>query len=165
MHISHILEFFGYDDWDKIKYIGLALTISQNKPSLWLEVISKIKAKIASWGGQWLTKEGKLIMIKSISSALPIYLSPLLLSPKAIMDHISKLSRDFLWRGGKGNQNRLHLVNWDIVKRPVLEGGLQIRDPSLTNLVMGEKMMWQLFSDRKHPVIQVLWKNISWEEL
>ena len=81
--------------------MGLPLNLSQNKPSFWVEVISKIKAKIASWGGQWLTKAWKLIMIKSILLALPIYQSSLLLAPKPIMDQISKLIRDFLWRGGK----------------------------------------------------------------
>ena len=66
LNISHILEFSGYDTRDKIKYLGLPLTLGQNKPSLWLEIISKIKAKIASWGGQWIMKVGNLIMIKSI---------------------------------------------------------------------------------------------------
>ena len=75
------------------------------------------------------------------------------------MDHISKLMRYFLWSGGKENQNRLHLVNWDIVKRRVLEGGLQIRGSGLTNLVMGVKILWQLFFERKHPVSQELWKK------
>ena len=69
-------------------------------------------------------KVGKLILIKSILSALPLYQSSVLLAPKLIMDRLSKLIRDFLWRGGKGNQSRIHLVNWDIVKRPFIEGGL-----------------------------------------
>ena len=85
-----------------------------------MEIISKIKQKIASWGGQWLTKEGKLIMIKSILETLSIYQSSLLLALQALMDQISKLIRDFLWSGGKGNHNRMHLVKWDIVKRHVL---------------------------------------------
>ena len=55
------------------------------------------------------------------------------------MDQISKLLRDFLWRDGKGNQNRIHLVKWEIVKKPVLEGGLQIKDPGMFNLAMGGK--------------------------
>ena len=71
--------------------MGLPLTLSQNKPSFWVEVINKIKATIASWGGQWLTKAPKLVMNKSILAALPIYQSSLLLAPKAIMDQISKL--------------------------------------------------------------------------
>ena len=53
----------------------------------------------------------------------------------------------------------MHLVNWDIVKIPVLEGGLQIRDPSMENIAMGEKILWQLFADQKHPVSQILSKK------
>ena len=53
----------------------------------------------------------------------------------------------------------MHLVKWDIVKRPVLEGGLEIRDPGLVNISMGGKLMWQLFSNRKHLVSQILWKK------
>ena len=75
------------------------------------------------------------------------------------MDHISKLIRYFLWNGGKGNHNRLHLVNWEIVKIPVLEGGLQIRYLGLANFAMGGKFLWQLFSDRKHLISQVLLKK------
>ena len=97
VNISQILDFVGYDTWDKVKYPGLPLTLGHNNPSLWLEIIRKIKAKIASWVGQWLTKVVKLIMIKSILSILPIYQSSLLLAPKAIVDQISKLIRYFLW--------------------------------------------------------------------
>ena len=75
------------------------------------------------------------------------------------MDKIAKLIRDFLWRGGKGNHNRMHLVKWDVVKRPILEGGLQTRDPELVNLAMGGKLLWKLFSDKKHPVSQIFWKK------
>ena len=80
------------------------------------------------------------------------------------MDLISKLIKDFLWRGGKGNQTRMHLVKWDVVKRLVIEGGLQIRDTGLVNIAMGGKLLWQLFSNRKHPASQILCKNILMEE-
>ena len=53
----------------------------------------------------------------------------------------------------------MHLLNWDIVKRPITYGGLQIRDPGLTNLAMGGKLVWQLFSNKKHPISQIFWKK------
>ena len=34
--ISQILGFEGYASWDKVKYLGLPLTLGQNNPSLWL---------------------------------------------------------------------------------------------------------------------------------
>ena len=123
------MGFEGYAYWDKVKYLGLPLTLGKNNPSLWMEIISKIKAKIISWGGHWLTKAGNVTLIKLVLSSLPIYQSSLLLVPKAIMNQISKLLRDFLWGGGKGNQHRMHLVNWETVKRPLLDGGLQFKDP------------------------------------
>ena len=48
---SQILGFEGYATWDKVKYLGLPLTLGQNNPSLWLEIIRKIKVNIVSWGG------------------------------------------------------------------------------------------------------------------
>ena len=32
--ISHILGFEGYATWDKVKYLGLPLTLGKNNPSL-----------------------------------------------------------------------------------------------------------------------------------
>ena len=45
--ISQFLGFSGYASWEKINYLGLLLTLGTNKASLWVEVISKIKTKIA----------------------------------------------------------------------------------------------------------------------
>ena len=85
LRIVNSLSFLGFDKWEKIKYLGLPLTLVSSPPSLWLKVISKLKSKIASWGGQWLTKAGKLVMIKVVLSALPIFQSSLLLAPKSIL--------------------------------------------------------------------------------
>ena len=150
LRIASSLGFPGYDKWDKIKYLGLPFTLGTSPPSLWLEVISKLKAKIVSLGGHWLTKDGKLVLIKAVLSSLPIFKSSLLLTPKSITAHISKILRDFLWNGGKGNQNKIHLVNWEILKRPLSEGGFQIHDPGLANLALGGKIVWQLFAKKSN---------------
>ena len=49
----------------------------------------------------------------------------------------------------------MHLVNWEVIKWPLSEGGLQIRDPSLANLAMTDKLIWQLFVDTKHPISRI----------
>ena len=85
------MGFLGFDKWEKIKYLGLPLTLSSIPPSLWLDVLAKIKAKIASWGGQWLTKAGQLVLIKVVLFALPIFQSSLLLAPKYISSQVSKI--------------------------------------------------------------------------
>ena len=155
LRISDLFGFSGFVKWEKIKYLGLPLTLGSSPPSLWIEVLAKFKAKITSWGGQWLSKAGKLILIKSVLSALPVFQSTLLLAPKFIFVEISKLMRDFLWNGGKGGQNKMHLVRWEVLKCPSSECGLQIRDLGLANLAMTGKLIWKLFEDPKHLVSRV----------
>eukprot|EP00253_Pinus_taeda_P015595 PITA_15595 len=62
--IASELGFKGYAEWDKIKYLGLPLTLGSNRNNLWEEVISKFNKKIAAWGGIWLSSGGKLTLIK-----------------------------------------------------------------------------------------------------
>ena len=71
--IANSLGFPGYDQWDKIKYLGLPLTLGASPPLLWLDVFSKLKDKIVSLGGHWLMKAGNMVLIKSVLSSLPIF--------------------------------------------------------------------------------------------
>jgi len=102
--ITQSLGFPGFASWDKIKYLGLPLTLGINKAPIWLEILSKIKAKMTAWGGQWLTRAGKLILVKYVLSSLLIYQASFLLAPKMITEQLSKLIRNFMWQQGKGNK-------------------------------------------------------------
>ena len=48
LRISYLFDFPGFVKWEKIKYLGLPLTLGSAPPSLWIEVSAKFKAKIAS---------------------------------------------------------------------------------------------------------------------
>ena len=85
LRIANSLGFPRFDNSEKIKYLGLPLTLGPSPPSLWFEVIANTKSKIDSWGGQWLTKAVKLILIKAVLSALPNFQSSSLLALKSIM--------------------------------------------------------------------------------
>ena len=58
LRIAHTLGFQGFEKWESINYLGLPLTTGSRPSSLWNDVICKIKAKIVSWGGYWLTQAG-----------------------------------------------------------------------------------------------------------
>ena len=49
----------------------------------------------------------------------------------------------------------MHLVSWEILKRPIAEGGLQIRDPSLANLALGGKLLLKLYAEKNHLVSKI----------
>ena len=49
----------------------------------------------------------------------------------------------------------MQLVSWEILKKTISEGGLQIWDPGLANLAMGGKLIWQLYADKNHPFSKI----------
>ena len=64
-----------------------------------------------------------------------------------------------MWEGGKNNERRLHLVSWDKIKKPILEGGLQIRNIVDQNLALQSKLLWNLVYGHTSESKKVLWKK------
>jgi hypothetical protein len=121
--------------------------------------VDKLKIKIQAWGENWLTRAGKPVLMNSVISSLPIYQCSVLLAPKTITNKIDEILHRFLWEGGKNCERKLHLVNWDRVKKPKSEGGLSIRDVAVHNLAMGGKFLWRMINGKRTWSKQILRKK------
>ena len=94
--ISRALEMEGTSVWESIKYLGIPLVRAAPRSSLWTPLMDKLKARIMAWGATWLNKAGKLILINSVLTSLPIYQASILLAPKGIVKDMDSLLRKFL---------------------------------------------------------------------
>ncbi|GLJ06187.1 hypothetical protein SUGI_0033030 [Cryptomeria japonica] len=70
------------------KFLGTPFLIGSNKTHYWKHFIDKCKSKLATWKGKWLSSTGKLAMIKSILSTLPIVFMASMRLPVAIEDEL-----------------------------------------------------------------------------
>ena len=86
----------------------------------------------------YLSKGGRVTIIKSTLSNLPTYFLSLFSIPAAVANCIEKFQRDFLW-GGLGEESKYHLVNWSKVCSLISEGGLGIRNLRLFHQALLEK--------------------------
>ena len=154
----------GISIWDTFTYLGIPIFKASPKVVHWLPLLDKLKNKIQAWGANWLNKAGKIILINFVLTSLPIYQCSVLLAPKTITNKIEELLRRFLWEGGRNNEKKLHLVSWDKVTKPKLEGGLQIRDVATQNLAMGGKILWNMISGKKLGASKSSGKNTSQEK-
>jgi hypothetical protein len=82
-----------------LKYLGLPLGAPFKAKSIWDDVVGKIERRLASWQRMYLSKGGRVTLIKSTLSNLTTYFLSLFLIPSSVASRIEKLHRDFLWGG------------------------------------------------------------------
>jgi len=122
--------------------------------SIWDDVVGKIERRLASWQMVYLSKGGRVTLIKSTLSNLPTYfLSPFPI-PSSVASRIEKLHRDFLW-GDLGEDFKYHLVSWFTVCSPISEVGLDIRNLRTFNKALLGKWLWCYEHER-----EALWRSV-----
>ena len=105
-----------------------------------------MKRKVQQWGSLWINPAGRLTLLKSGLSSLPLYQFTLLRAPASFHHKVEAILRHFLWQGGKTERKKYNLINWKQVTQPYEYGGLGIRSPQLLNLVFGGKIVWRLIN-------------------
>jgi exonuclease III len=158
-HLGRILDMEGISVWDTFTYLGIPIFKGRAMVAHWLPLVDRLKLKIQAWGVNWLTRAGKIVLMNSVISTLPIYQCSVLLAPKTISNKLDAMMRRFLWEGGKNCARKLHLINWATIKKPTLEGGLNIRDVAVHNLAMGGKLLWRMITGKRTWSKQILRKK------
>jgi hypothetical protein len=82
-----------------LKYLGLLLGALYKAKHIWDSVIKKILCWLANWKMLYLSKDGRIALIRSTPSNLPTYCVALFPLPSSVVNHIEKLQRNFLWGG------------------------------------------------------------------
>lgn len=54
-------------------YLGMPLGVSHKSPSIWNPILEKIERKLAGWKKLYLSKGGRLTLLKSMLFSLPTY--------------------------------------------------------------------------------------------
>ena len=91
-------------------YLGVSLGMRRNSISMWDGVEERFRTKLSIWKRQFISKGGRLTLIRSTLLNLPIYIMSLFHLPKGVKSRLEKIQRDFLW--GSGNlERKIHLVN------------------------------------------------------
>ena len=89
-------------------YLGLPLGAPHSLKAVWDGVQQRHRKWLALWKRQYISKEGRLTLIRSTLSNMPIYFLSLLQIPRKLKLRLEKIQRDFLWGGTI--EKKTHLV-------------------------------------------------------
>ena len=110
-----------------MSYLGMPLGANFKSKSIWDPSLEKMEHKLSRWQRMYLSKGGRVTLIKSTLSSLPTYFLSLFPLPVSVAMCIEKIQRDFLW-GDIGEERKSHLVKWSQICQPLKWGGLGFRN-------------------------------------
>ncbi|XP_071728391.1 uncharacterized protein [Rutidosis leptorrhynchoides] len=123
-------------------YLGLPIGSKMSKLKDWEPVIEKFKCRLANWKMRSMSFGGRLVLIKSVLSSLPLYYFSLFRAPPCVLKLLESVRRSFFW-GGADSGSKIHWVKWESVISPYEVGGLNIGSLKSKNLALLGKWWWR----------------------
>ncbi|XP_078150757.1 uncharacterized protein LOC144546100 [Carex rostrata] len=136
-------------------YLGIPLSDKRLPKSAYLDLLHKFSKRLGGWASRFLSIAGRLTLLNSILSSLPVHFMSVLKLPEWVILKIDKIRRNFLWHGVTDQKKGFNLVDWEVVCTPKQLGGLGVLDLRAFNKAMLLKWFWWWFKPE-----QKLWKPL-----
>lgn len=80
----------------RVKYLGFSLKPNEYRRRDWMCLLAKIEKKLSSWCHRWLSKVGRLVMVKAVLEVMPVYWMALTWIAQGILEKIRRICFSFL---------------------------------------------------------------------
>ena len=149
-----ITDHFPFEEGSlPVRYLGLPLLKKCMTVSDYFPLVEKIRKRIHSWTGRFLSYAGRLQLLNSVITSLANFWMAAFRSPNECLKERERLCAAFLWSGPK-LEGRKAKNSWREVCKMKNEGGLGIKPLKESNLVCCLKLIWRILSSAKS-----LWVN------
>ncbi|XP_019435175.1 PREDICTED: uncharacterized protein LOC109341686 [Lupinus angustifolius] len=127
-------------------YLGITVGANPRRIATWKGVIDSVGKRLAGWKCRHISFGGRLVLINSILSSIPIYMLSLYKAPKAVIQKIESMQKTFLWGNKRGGKS-IAWVSWVNVCKPKNLRGLGVKNLSLFNDSLLVKWTWRRLND------------------
>jgi hypothetical protein len=128
------------------KFLGIPVGANPRRRATWKPIVENMEKRLTNWRSRHLSYGGRITLINSVLSSLPLYFFSFFKAPRCILLSLVRIQRNFLWGGGV-EAKKLCWVKWDHICLPKAKGGLGVKNLEMFNLALLSKWKWRLLTD------------------
>lgn len=128
-------------------YLGNCLDGEEVRLNSFNRLVQAINNKLQGWTGRFLSKAGRITLIKSILASLSTYYLSHMHVTKTQARKCDTLTNRFLW-GNPENGKNMHTISWTTVCKPQGTGGLGIKNTFDLNQSLLAKQVWRALHNK-----------------
>lgn len=134
------------------KYLGLPNMMGRSKTSTLGFLKEKVKKRIQSWDGRFISQGGREILVKSVIQSLPTYAMSVFMLLIEITKDLERLIAKYWWHPNSKERKGICWMSWDRLSRHKSIGGLGFRDFRDFNVAMLGKQGWRFITNANNLV-------------
>jgi hypothetical protein len=99
------------------RYLGIPMSPKRLSNKDWRVVEERFQKKLSSWKDKLLLSGGRLVLINSVLSSLPIFMMSFFRIPKGVLEKLDYYRSRFFWQCDE-HKKKYRLAKWSILNKP-----------------------------------------------
>ncbi|GJR18976.1 hypothetical protein Tco_0967503 [Tanacetum coccineum] len=143
---SFLWKTFGASIVPVGKPLGKPLVQVSSLQIIRYEVIAKLSTRLSKWKLKSLSIGGRLTLIKSVLSSLPLYYMSSFKVPKGVLSKMESIRRNF-FNGVENAEKKMSLIGWNKILASKKNGGLGVSSFFAYNRALLFKWIWRFLAN------------------
>jgi hypothetical protein len=135
------------------RYLGIPMHHRKLDNKDWEMIEEQIEKKLSRWKGKYLLVGGRLVLIYSVLSSLPMFMLSFFEIPKRVLEKIDYFCSRFFWQNDS-QMKKYRLIKWSMVCQPKDQGSLGIQNLEMQNQCLLSKWLFKIINE------EGLWQTI-----
>lgn len=133
------------------KYLGMPMYVGKDKAGVFGFLNDRMEKKLQNWCNTELSKEGKIVLLKSVAQAIPNFWMSMFLIPESLCNGMEKKMNSFWWGRGPSGKG-IKWMSWNRLCALRSSGWLGVRSLMSFNTAMLAKQGWRILNEENRLV-------------